>query len=94
MPAAEAAAQAQDWLIAFPFNSASAEAVRTALANAVAGRASYWDGLLVATAAEAGCTLVLTEDLAHGTTLGGVEIHNPFMRGGGLTRRVQRLLRL
>ena len=94
VPANIAAARANDWLTAFPCAAVSAEAVRIALTNAVARRASYWDALLVATAAEAGCTLVLTEDLAHGTTLSGVEIHNPFTRSGGLTRRVQRLLRL
>ena len=43
-------------------------AVRTALAIAASGRASYWDALLVHTAAEAGCTAILTEDLADGTS--------------------------
>ena len=62
--------------------------------DAVAGRASYWDALLVATAAEAGCRLILTEDLADGTTLGGVTIHNPFTAGGRLTRHAQLLLGL
>jgi predicted nucleic acid-binding protein len=94
MPAAEAAAQAQDWLIAFPCTAASADAIRAALADSVAGRASYWDALLVATAAEAGCRLILTEDLTDGASLQGVEIHNPFTPGGGLTRRVRRLLDL
>jgi predicted nucleic acid-binding protein len=78
MPACEAAAQVQDWLIAFPCVAVSVYAVRTALADAVAGRASYWDGLLIATAAEAGCTLILTEDLGHSRRIAGVEIHNPF----------------
>jgi predicted nucleic acid-binding protein len=48
--------------------------------------------LLVATAAEAGCRLILTEDLADGTTLGGVAIHNPFATAGGLTGRARGLL--
>ena len=78
-----AAARANDWLTAFRCTAASASAVRVALADAVAGRASYWDALLVATAAEAGCGLILTEDLADGGKLGGVEIHNPFAPTGG-----------
>ncbi len=82
------------WLTLFPSTTASAHAVRTALADAVARRASYWDALLVATAAEAGCRLILTEDLADGTTLGGVAIHNPFAAGGGLTARARGLLGL
>jgi predicted nucleic acid-binding protein len=94
MPAAEAAAQVNEWLSFFPLIAVSASAVRTALTDAVARRASYWDALLIATAAEAGCTLILTEDLADVTTLGGVAIHNPFARGGGLTARARRLLEL
>jgi hypothetical protein len=47
----------------FPCAAASNSAVRTALADAAAGRASYGDALLLATAGEAGCVAVLTEDL-------------------------------
>ena len=89
-----AAALVDSWLVAFPCIAVSANAVRLALADAVAGRASYWDALLIATAAEAGCTLILTEDLQDGFTLGGVEIHNPFDPGGGLTARARQLLEL
>jgi hypothetical protein len=38
--------------------------------------------------------LILTEDLQDGSTLSGVEIHNPFDPGGGLTARARRLLGL
>jgi predicted nucleic acid-binding protein len=94
MPAGEAAAQVNDWLSIFQLIAVSPSATRTALADAVAGRASYWDALLMATAAEGGCSLILTEDLQDGFMLGGVEIHNPFARGGGLTNRTQQLLGL
>jgi len=94
MPAAEAAAQVEDWFVLFSLTAVSASAIRTALTHAVAGRTSYWDAVLVATAAEAGCSLILTEDMGDGTTLGGVEIHNPFTRSGGLTARTRRLLGL
>src|SRR5271154_5259226 len=53
MPRDRAAALAGYWLDIFPHTTASVHAVRTALADAVAGRAPYWDALLVATAAEA-----------------------------------------
>jgi predicted nucleic acid-binding protein len=92
MPAARAATLVRHWLTLFPSTTASAHAVRAALADAVAGRAAYWDALLVATAAEAGCRLILTEDLADGTALGGVAIHNPFATAGGLTGRARALL--
>jgi predicted nucleic acid-binding protein len=90
----DAAAQAADWLELFPCVAASASALRSALADAAAGRASYWDALLAATAGEAGCSLMLTEDLGDGAELAGVRIHNPFGAAGTLTERVRRLLDL
>ncbi len=81
MPNAEAAAQAGDWLDLFPCLTSSPTAVRTALAIAASARASYWDALLVATAAEGGCSAILTEDLADGALLGGVRVLNPFGSG-------------
>lgn len=70
--------QATDWLEMFHTASPSIHAVRSALALSASGRASYWDALLVATAAEAGCTAILTEDLADGSSLAGVRVINPF----------------
>ena len=90
----DAAAQAADWLDLFPCAAASETAVRTALADAAVGRAAYWDALLVATASEAGCRVILTEDLADGANLGGVRIRNPFSPSGGLTEQVSGLLGL
>ena len=89
-----AAMLVDSWMAAFSCIAVSANAVRRALADAVAGRASYWDALLVATAAEGGCAAILTEDMANGTSLGGVEIHNPFDPGGGLTTQARQLLGL
>lgn len=88
---ADAAAQAEDWLAMFRTVAASASAVRAALAMAVAGRASYWDALLLTTAAEAGCATILTEDLADGALLSGVRIVNPFA-GGRLAPAADSLL--
>jgi predicted nucleic acid-binding protein len=76
--AAAARDQALDWLTMFPTASASATAVRDALALAATQRTSYWDALLLRTVAETGCTAMLTEDLADSTTLAGVRIVNPF----------------
>ena len=81
MPPQRAAETARIWLDLFPVATASVASVRTALATASAGRASYWDALLVATAAEAGCTVVLTQDMADGSALHGVRVLNPFGDG-------------
>jgi predicted nucleic acid-binding protein len=78
VPVTEAAAQATDWLEIFPSTATSVSAVRRALQDASARRISYWDALLAATAAEAGCAVVLTEDLTAGFDLGGCRIHHPF----------------
>lgn len=40
---------------------------------------SWYDSLIVAAAVEAGCSLLYTEDLKHGTKLNGVLIQNPFL---------------
>ena len=94
VPPSDAEAQAADWLDLFPCAAASETAVRIALADAAAGRASYWDALLLATAAEAGCVAILTEDLADGGELGGIQIHNPFAATGHLTDQVRGILGL
>jgi predicted nucleic acid-binding protein len=42
-------------------------------------RLSFYDALIVAAALEAGCDTLLSEDLQHGRTLGGLAILNPFL---------------
>lgn len=93
MPVNEAADQAEDWLELFPCLRPSDDAVRRALGCVRGGRASYWDALLVATAGEGGCTVILTEDLADGARLEGVRIVNPFDRFG-LSKAAAELLDL
>lgn len=39
---------------------------------------SFWDALIVRSAATAGCPVLLSEDLQHGQVLDGVRIENPF----------------
>lgn len=41
---------------------------------------SFWDAMLWATAKQAGCAYVLSEDMQHGRRLGGVEMINPFAK--------------
>jgi len=91
MPPLEAANFASAAIDLFRAVPASAGAVRAALATAASGRASYWDALLIHTAAEAGCTAILTEDLSDGSALAGVRIINPFA-GGALSAAADALL--
>lgn len=39
---------------------------------------SYWDALIVAAAESAGCTRIISEDLATGATVAGMAIESPF----------------
>lgn len=94
VPAARAAERANDRLTAFPCVAVSESAIRAALLHAVAGRAAYWDVLLTTTAAEAGCNLLLTEDMNDGTFLTGVQIHHPFRPDGVLSDLTRELLDL
>ena len=45
---------------------------------AVAHNLAIWDAIILAAAAEAGCRMLLSEDMHDGFTWGGVTIVNPF----------------
>lgn len=40
---------------------------------------SFYDALIVASAIEAGCNILYSEDMQHGRTIGGLAIVNPFL---------------
>ena len=40
---------------------------------------AWYDSLILAAAAEAGCSILYTEDMQHGATIRGVRIVNPFL---------------
>jgi predicted nucleic acid-binding protein len=74
------AAQAIRLIAGFDTFSYSVHAVRAALEEAPKGRFSYWDGVLLASAAEAGCTTIFSEDIADGARFGSIAVVNPFRR--------------
>ena len=78
----------------FPLVAPSAAAVRTAVRTAAVGLFSYWVALFLATAAEAGCPAVLSEDMADGATLAGVTVINPFTPDGGIALAAAAMLGL
>jgi len=91
VPRARAAILANSWLDLFPAAAASEAAVRFAIDRATHSHVSYWDALLIATAAEAGCTAVVTEDLTDGSILNGVRVVHPFA-AAALPNQVRSLL--
>ena len=50
-----------------------------AVDTAASHHLSLWDAQIVEAAARAGCTQLITEDLAHGQTIRDVEVVNPFL---------------
>jgi predicted nucleic acid-binding protein len=42
-------------------------------------RLSFYDALIVATAIEAGCGILYSEDMQHGRSIGALSIVNPFL---------------
>jgi predicted nucleic acid-binding protein len=88
-----AAQTARNVLVAFPSFGATPTSVETALTQAATGRLGYWDALLVASARESGCEVLLTEDLQDGAHVLGVEIVNPF-GAEGLSNRARAVLGL
>jgi predicted nucleic acid-binding protein len=60
----------------------SPELIAAALDLHVLRGISFYDALVVQAAVAGGCQRVLSEDLQHGATLGGVRIVNPFLGEG------------
>jgi predicted nucleic acid-binding protein len=83
--------QVRDWLTVFPTTTASLTAFATAFRAFEAGRFGLWDALLLATAAEAGCRIVLGEDMDDGAKLEGIVVRNP-LQGDALPDDLRPLL--
>jgi predicted nucleic acid-binding protein len=66
------------WKDAFPLIETSAEVVLAAADLATDHQLSIWDSVILSAAAEAGCRLLLSEDLQEGFTWNGVTVTNPF----------------
>lgn len=78
VPQAALSQTVRDIVSLFPLLGIEPDDTDKALELAATGRVSYWDGLLRATVARAGCTALLSEDMQDGATIAGVTVHNPF----------------
>ena len=66
------------WRDTFPVAETTSEAMLTATGIATDHQLSIWDAAILAVASQAGCRLLLSEDLQGGFTWGGVTVVNPF----------------
>ena len=87
----DAARRARMFVANFPIVEPSQQALKAALSAAEAEKFAFWDALLLATAAEAGCTICLSEDMKDGAKLGSITVRNPFDRNT-LSKAAQALL--
>ena len=66
------------WQNTFPLIETSPAVLVSAMNLAVDHRLGIWDAVILASAAEADCRLLLSEDLQDGFTWRGVTVVNPF----------------
>jgi len=66
------------WRDAFPLVETSPEIMLSAADLATDHQLRIWDAVVISAASQAGCRLLLSEDLQEGFTWGGVTVTNPF----------------
>ena len=64
-------------LTVFEIVTAGPELIHAAIDCSVLNAISFWDALILAAAASAGCATLWTEDLNHGQIIMGVKVQNP-----------------
>ncbi len=75
----EAESLVDDWRSTFPVYPASEGCLTGAIEAVRRHRLSFWDAMLWATARDAGCKMLLSEDFQDGREIGGVRFVNPFL---------------
>lgn len=73
----QAVALVESWL-RFRVQEVTVPLLRDALSTAARWNISYWDAAIVEAARQAGCALLLSEDLQDGMDFAGVRVANPF----------------
>ncbi len=75
---ADAAREVEKLVKSFDTFLPSSGAYALAAQEAARGRYSYWDAVLLISANDAGCDIILSEDMADGARLGTITVRNPF----------------
>jgi len=75
--AAKARDTVTDMLETFAAPASEPRTVRAALDLVVDHKLQFWDAMIVSAAADAGCALLLSEDMQHGFVSRGLTIANP-----------------
>lgn len=72
------------WRNLYPLIDTDWEVIAASMLLTATHKLRSWDAIVFASAAAAGCDLLLSEDLQHGFTWRGVTVRNPFKTGGAL----------
>ncbi len=80
--APDVAAELVRRLAQLPCVAIDVQLVQLALGAGQRWQLSHWDSLVIEAARQAGCTRVLTEDLASGANYNGLTVENPFDPSG------------
>jgi predicted nucleic acid-binding protein len=78
MSPGEARVAQAKWRRAFQVQLSNLQTFDDAIDAVEMHRLSFWDAMVWATAREAGCGVILTEDMQDGQAIGGVRFVNPF----------------
>ena len=68
----------QNWAAVYQILEVTLPMIRQASVLRIAYRLSYWDSLILATAQDAGCSVVYSEDMQDGLRIGALTLRNPF----------------
>ncbi len=71
----------QNRVAVYPILDMTLPIIRQASVLRVAYRLSYWDSLILATAQDADCSVVYSEDMQDGLRIGALTLRNPFKAG-------------
>ncbi len=77
-PAAQARAAVLAWIDTYEAIETTPETLLDAMELAHAHQLAIWDAIILAGAAQAGCRVLLSEDMQHGFTWRGTTVRNPF----------------
>jgi len=79
MPKQHAMAQINDWMTLFPVINAMPATLKMAMHAVDKHQFSFWDAMILETAAQAGVTHLYSEDMQHKQTWKNMTIENPFL---------------
>lgn len=74
----DARAAVLGWRDTFPIVATTAETMVTAMDLVSDHQFSIWDAVIITASSQAGCRILLSEDMHEGFTWGGVTVVNPF----------------